>query len=54
MIRDDPIIRCMEATGYAPWDGWMEEDPDEHDDYWGCEPFAVYEPEDRDYDNFSD
>lgn len=42
LIDDDPIIQCMERTGYAPW---MEEDPDEHDDYYSsCEPFAVYDP----------
>ena len=39
LIRDDPIIRCIERTGYAPW---ISEDDDEdiHD-----EPFAVYDPD---------
>lgn len=41
LIADDPIIQCMERTGYAPW---MDEDPEEHDDYWSdFEPFAVYD-----------
>lgn len=40
-MLDDYIIRSMERTGYAPW---MDEDPDEHDDYWSdFEPFAVYD-----------
>lgn len=29
-IPDDPIIRCMEKTGYPPW---MQE-PDPYDDEW--------------------
>lgn len=35
-LPDDPIIACIERTGY-PW--WMQE----NDDY--NEPFAVYEGE---------
>lgn len=41
-VADDPIVQSMERSGYAPW---MEEDPDEHDDYYSdFEPFAVYDP----------
>ena len=57
MIGDDPIIRCIERTGYAPWNLPKYDDYDdcdeelewEHDDYTSCfaEPFAVYE---RNYD----
>lgn len=36
LIPDDPIIACMERTGYPPW----EQDDDEPD-----EPFAVYDPD---------
>lgn len=25
-IADDPIIRCMEATGYPPWFGGYDDD----------------------------
>ena len=35
-IPDDPIIACMERTGYPPW----AQDDDEPD-----EPFAVYDPD---------
>lgn len=38
LIPDDPIIRSMERSGYAPWID--EEEEEEHD----CEPFAVYDP----------
>ena len=41
LLSDDPIIARMERTGY-PWDD--EEVPEEHDDYWNDEPFAVYDP----------
>ena len=53
-IADDPIIRCLERTGLAPWQSFVyddyddEEDPDEHDDYsrsFFSEPWAVYEGE---------
>ena len=30
MIPDDPIIACMERTGYPPW--MHEEDYDEYED----------------------
>lgn len=30
MIPDDPIIACMERTGYPPW--MQEEDYDEYDE----------------------
>nr|DAP53172.1 MAG TPA: hypothetical protein [Caudoviricetes sp.] len=29
-IPDDPIIRCMEATGFPPW--MQDDDCDEEDD----------------------
>ena len=33
LIPDDPVLRCIERTGYPPWirDEW-EEDEDEEDD----------------------
>lgn len=56
-MLDDPLIRCAERTGYAPWNLPKYDDYDdcdeelewEHDDYTSCfaEPFAVYE---RNYD----
>lgn len=31
-LRDDPIIRCMERTGYPPWmDYYEEEEEDERE-----------------------
>lgn len=30
MIPDDPIIACMERTGYPPW--MQEDDCDEYDE----------------------
>lgn len=39
LIPDDPIIRCMERTGYAPWI-----DDEEDDEDFDREPFAVYDP----------
>ena len=30
MIPDDPIIACMERTGYPPW--MQEDDCDEYED----------------------
>jgi hypothetical protein len=38
-IPDDPIIACMERTGYPPW---MQDD---EEDRVQEEPFAVYDPE---------
>ena len=32
MIPDDPIIACMERTGYPPW--MQEEDYEEDEDDW--------------------
>ena len=37
-IPDDPIISCIEKTGYP---SWMQEGEDEDYDR---EPFAVYDP----------
>ena len=36
-IPDDPIIACMERTGYPPWEQENGDEPDE--------PFAVYDPD---------
>ena len=30
MIPDDPIIRCIERTGYPPW--WPEDEEEEEDE----------------------
>ncbi len=35
-IPDDPIISCIERTGYPPW---MQDDEEPF------EPFAVYDPD---------
>ena len=32
MIPDDPIIACMERTGYPPW--MQEDDYDEDEEDW--------------------
>lgn len=40
LIPDDPIISCIERTGYPPW---MQDDDD--DDEYPSEPMAVYEGE---------
>lgn len=34
LIPDDPIIRCIERTGYPPWirDEWEEEEDEEDQD----------------------
>lgn len=40
LIADDPIISCIERTGYPPW-MQDEDDEDEHP----SEPMAVYEGE---------
>ena len=41
LIPDDPIIRCIERTGYPPWyfyrDDDEEEEEDEEDVYYGNE-----------------
>ncbi len=52
-IADDPVIRCMERTGYPPWMRHHEPDEDDDEDYcgeafdayWGSRPMAVYDPE---------
>lgn len=31
-VPDDPIIACMERTGYPPW--MQEDDYDEDEDDW--------------------
>ena len=38
LIPDDPIIRCMERTGYPPWirDGGYEDEEQEDDDDVPC------------------
>lgn len=36
-LSDDPIIACIERTGYPPW----QQDDEEPDD----EPYAVYDPD---------
>lgn len=36
-IPDDPIVSCIERTGYPPW---MQDDEEE-----SGEPFAVYDPD---------
>ena len=38
-LRDDPIIRCIERTGYPPW--MQNEEEEEEDDG----PWAVYDPD---------
>jgi len=38
-LPDDPIISCIERTGY-PW--WMLGDDDDEN---SREPYAVYDPE---------
>ena len=44
MIPDDPIVECMERTGYPPWmqelDEWDEDDWEDGEDgdvYYGSE-----------------
>lgn len=35
LLPDDPIIRCMERTGYAPWFDDDDEDVEDDDgDEW--------------------
>jgi len=51
-IPDDPVIRCIERTGYAPWyladrgyfDEYEEDEYIEDDEYEDCE-----EDEDADF-----
>jgi len=33
-IPDDPIISCMERTGYPPWMQDDEDDEDKEDEEW--------------------
>ena len=33
-IPDDPIVRCMERTGYPPWFFPYEDDEDDDDDFF--------------------
>lgn len=33
LIRDDPIVRCIERTGYPPWFDDDEEDDDDDERY---------------------
>lgn len=44
-IPDDPIIRCMERTGWPPWmqNGYYEEDEEWEDDDDVLEAEAVCE-----------
>ena len=47
MIKDDPIIRCMERTGFPPWMSLKWEDDEEDEDEnspWTGEVMAVYDP----------
>ena len=34
LIPDDPVLRCIERTGYPPWirDEWEEEEDEEDQD----------------------
>ena len=34
LIPDDPIIRCIERTGFPPWlrDDWEDDEEDDDDD----------------------
>ena len=34
LIPDDPIISCMERTGYPPWMQDDEDDEDKEDEEW--------------------
>ena len=40
LIPDDPIIRCIERTGYPTWlrDDW-EDDEEDDDDEWDSEVY---------------
>lgn len=39
-LRDDPIIACIERTGYPPW---MQDEEEEEEEDEG--PWAVYDPD---------
>lgn len=39
-LRDDPVIRCIERTGYPPW---MQDEEEEEEEDEG--PWAVYDPD---------
>jgi len=41
-LPDDPIIACIERTGY-PW--WMLGDDDDDEDEYRRVPYAIYDPE---------
>jgi len=42
-LPDDPIIACIERTGY-PW--WMlSDDDDDDEDEYRRVPYAIYDPE---------
>jgi hypothetical protein len=34
LIPDDPIISCMERTGYPPWMQDDDDDEDKEDEEW--------------------
>lgn len=44
-IPDDPIIRCIERTGYPPWmqGGYEDDEDEEYDD------ISLYRPPFADY-----
>lgn len=33
LIPDDPIIRCIERTGYPPWYFYGDDDDEEEEEY---------------------
>lgn len=46
LVRDDPIIRSMQNTGYPPWMKYYEDgEDDEEEEYFTSEVFAVYDPD---------
>lgn len=48
LLRDDPIIRSIQNTGYPPWMKYYDDDEDDDDDIFNCstgEVMAVYDPE---------
>ena len=47
LIPDDPIVSCIERTGYPPWlQNWHEVSPDD--------PFYFSDVEDDEYEEDSD
>ena len=40
LIPDDPVISCIERTGYPPW--FFYKSDDEEDDEWEDEADDVY------------